>query len=291
MRKIRTKGDLVFDICNYALMAVLMLICIYPLWYVVIGSISDAQQVSMGNVILLPKGFNLDAYKQTLSTENIMVSYANTIYYSIVGVAMSMLFTVLGAYPISKNRLHGKKFFTIFFSISMWFTAGMMPSYVTYDILGLIDTRMGVILSGLLSTFNLIIMRTAFQGVPDSLEESMKLDGASDTQILIHCYLPLTVPTFMTLVLFYFVTRWNTYWWPMIILKDSAKIPLQVLLKKLVVEMQGLFENMEGRDITKVSQETMVYSTMVIAVAPMLILYPFIQRFFVKGVTVGAVKG
>lgn len=291
MNKIKRKGDLAFNIFNYTLMGILMLICVYPLWYVVIGSVSSAAEVSMGNVVLWPKGFNFTAYEQTLSTDNILVSYGNTIYYSILGVALSMVFTVLGAYPISKNRLHGKKFFTIFFSISMWFTAGMMPSYITYDMLGLIDTRMGVLCSGLMSTFNLIIMRTAFQGVPESLEESMKLDGASDTQILIHCYLPLTVPTFMTLVLFYFVTRWNTYFWPMIILKDSAKIPLQVLLKKLVVEMQGLFENMEGQDITKVSQETMVYATMVIAVAPMLILYPFIQRFFVKGVTVGAVKG
>ena len=291
MRKIRTKGDLIFDVGNYLLMAILMLICVYPLWYVTIGSFSSASEVSMGNVVIWPKGFNLDAYKQTLSTDNILTSYANTIFYAVAGTALSMIFTVLGAYPISKQRLNGRKFFTIFFSISMWFSAGLMPSYVIYNMLGLIDTRTGVLMSGLMSTFNLIIMRTAFQGVPESLEESMKLDGASDTQILVHCYLPLTVPTFMTLVLFYFVTRWNTYFWPMIILKDNAKIPLQVILKKLVVEMQGLYENMEGQDITKISQETMVYATMVVAVAPMLILYPFIQKFFVKGVTVGAVKG
>lgn len=291
MRKIRTKGDLIFDICNYSLMAILMIICIYPLWYVTIGSFSSAAEVSMGNVVIWPKGFNIDAYKQTLSTDNIITSYLNTIYYAVVGTSLSMIFTVLGAYPISKSRLNGRKFFTVFFSISMWFSAGLMPSYVIYNMLGLIDTRTGVLMSGLLSTFNLIIMRTAFQGVPESLEESMKLDGASDSQILIHCYLPLTIPTFMTLVLFYFVSRWNTYFWPMIILKDNAKIPLQVILKKLVVEMQGLYENMEGQDITKISQETMVYATMVVAVAPMLILYPFIQRFFVKGVTVGAVKG
>lgn len=291
MRKIRTKGDLIFDICNYLLMAILMLICVYPLWYVIVGSFSSPSEVSMGNVVLWPKGFNLVAYKQTFSTDYILVSYLNTIFYAFVGTALSMIFTVLGAYPISKQRLHGRKFFTIFFSISMWFSAGLMPSYVTYNMLGLIDTRTGVLMSGLLSTFNLIIMRTAYLGVPESLEESMKLDGASDTQILLHCYMPLTVPTFMTLVLFYFVSRWNTYFWPMIILKDNAKIPLQVILKKLVVEMQGLYEKMEGQDITKVSQETMVYATMVVAVAPMLILYPFIQKFFVKGVTVGAVKG
>ena len=134
-------------------------------------------------------------------------------------------------------------------------------------------------------------MRTAFKGVPDSLEESMKLDGASDFQILLKCYLPLTVPTLMTLVLYYFVIRWNSYFWAMILLKDESKIPLQVLLKKLVVEMSGLFENMDNTDYNSVSQETLVYATMVIAVAPMLILYPFIQKFFVKGVTVGAVKG
>ena len=204
-------------------------------------------------------------------------------------MALSMVLTILGGYALSKKRLRGRKFFTLFITFTMWFSAGMMPTYIIYKTLGLINTRIGVLMQGAVSTFYVIIMRTAFESVPESLEESMLIDGANDFQILLHTYLPLSVPTLMTLMLYYFVGRWNSYFWPMIILQDETKAPLQVILKKLIVEMNGLFDN--GVDITTMSKETVVYATMVIAVAPMLILYPFIQKFFIKGVMVGAVKG
>lgn len=287
----KTRADKIFNVCNYTFIGILMILCVYPLWYVLIGSFSDTTSVSMGTVVLFPKGFNIEAYKQTFATENIWISYLNTIFYSFVGTALSLLVTALGAYPLSKKRLMGRKWMTLFISITMWFSAGMMPTYIIFNTLGLINTRIGVLLQGLISTFYVIIMRTAFEGVPDSLEESMKLDGAGDIQIFIHCYLPLTVPTLMTLALYYFVIRWNAYLWPMILIRDNSKVPLQVILKKLLVEMQGLFENMESDNYSKVSQQTVVYSTMIISVVPMLVLYPFIQKFFVKGITLGAVKG
>lgn len=285
------KSEITFNIVNAAILSLLVVACIYPLWYVLVSSFSAGEAVTSGKVTIWPVGFNFKAYKQTFSMDNIGISYLNTVFYSVVGTGLSMMLTILAAYPLAKSRLRGRKWMMLMVTFTMWFSAGMMPTYVIYSGLGLLDTRTGVLLSGLISVFNLIVMRTGFMGVPDSLEESMKLDGASDFRILMSCYVPLAIPTIMTLTLYYFVARWNSYLWPMIILKDDTKVPLQVLLKKLIVEMTGLLENMDNADYSTISQETVVYSTIVIAVAPMLAIYPFVQKFFVKGVAVGAVKG
>ena len=286
-----TKSGRAFDIVNTIIMITVVIICLYPLWYVLVASLSDGNLVSQGKVTLWIKGFNVDAYKKALATPYMGSAYANTAFYSFAGVALSTIFTALGAYPLSKKRLHGRKILTIFITFTMWFNAGLMPTFITYRTYGLLDTRMGVLMSGLISTFYVMIMRNAFEAVPEALEESMKLDGASDFKVFWHIYLPLSVPTLMTLTLYYFVQRWNTYFWPMIILQTEELVPLQVILKKLVVEMSGLYENLTESDVTKISKENMVYATMTLAVVPMLVLYPFIQRFFVKGITVGAVKG
>ena len=284
-------SEIIFNTVNFLIMAFMIFVCIYPLWYVLIASFSGASAVTEGRVLFWIEDFTLEAYKKTLATPYIGTSYLNTIFYSIVGTFMSLVFIVLGAYPLSRKQLHGKTFLAFFIAFTMRFSGGMMPTYVIYRTLHLLDSRLGVLFNGMVATMNVIIMRTAFQGVPDSLEESMKLDGANDIQVLIHTYLPLTVPTLMTLALFCFVGRWNEYLWPSMLLKTETKIPLQVLLRKLVVEMTGLYENLDGIDISVMSKETVVYSTMVIAVVPMLVIYPFIQKFFTKGVMVGAIKG
>lgn len=290
MKKRLTKGEIVFNVFNFIVMTLAVTVCIYPLWYVLVASFSNGLAVSIGKVSFWPVDFTLESYAQALSQPYIGTSYLNTFFYAVVGTALSMILTAIGAYPLSKKRLAGRKWITFFVSFTMWFSAGMMPTYIIFKTYGLLDSRLGVLLQGAISTFYVIIMRTAFEGVPDSLEESMKIDGASDFQVFFHTYLPLTVPTIMTLVLYYFVQRWNAYFWPMILLQTETKVPLQVILKKLIVEMTGLMEE-EGVDISTMSKETIIYATMVVAVAPMLILYPFIQKFFVKGVTVGAVKG
>ena len=286
-----TKGSIIFDTVNFLIMTAAVLVCLYPLWYVLVASFSDGNLVSQGKVTFWVEGFNIDAYKKALETPHMGEAYVNTIFYSVVGVILSMIFTALGAYPLSKKRLHGRKIITLFITFTMWFNAGLMPSFITYRAYGLLDTRLGVLASGLVSTFYVMIMRNSFEAVPEALEESMKLDGASDFKVFWHIYLPLCVPTLMTLTLYYFVQRWNTYFWPMIILQDESLVPLQVILKKLVVDMSGLYENMNDTDVTSITKENMVYATMMLAVVPMLVLYPFIQKFFVKGITVGAVKG
>ena len=280
-----------FDILLYCFMAVVVVITLYPLWYILIASFSDATEVASGKVLLAVRGFNIEAYKRTFETEHIWSSYLNTIFYTVFGTLLSMVLTTIGSYALSKKRLRGRKGIMIFIMITMWFSAGLIPTYLTYRTLHLLDTRTGILLCGAVSSFYLIIMRTFFENIPESMEESAKLDGASDMRILISIYLPLSTASLLTIGLYYMVQRWNSYFWAMILLNDTSKVPLQVVLKKLIVTMSGLFDNADGSDITVMSAETLVYATIVIAAAPMLFVYPFIQRFFVKGVMIRAVKG
>ncbi|MBQ7574191.1 MAG: carbohydrate ABC transporter permease [Clostridia bacterium] len=280
------------NIVIYLIMFVMVLVVLYPMWYILIASFSGAAEVSAGNVILKVHDFNMGAYKRVFAMNGIAKAYFNTIFYTVFGTLLSISLTILGGYALSKSRLYGRRGLLLFITFTMWFNAGMMPTYLTYQTLNLVNTRMGILLCGAVSTFYVIIMRTCFEAIPDSMEESAKLDGANDFQILCSVYLPLAKPTIMTLVLYYMVSRWNGYFWSMILLKDDNLIPLQVVLKKLIVTMSGLYDNgSTNADTTQTSAETVVYATIVIAAAPMLLVYPFIQRFFAKGIMVGAVKG
>ena len=287
----RTKGEVVFDCFNVLLVIILALLWIYPLWYTLIASFSDVNAVSMGKVLLLPKGFNIGAYKQVFATKNIWTSYANTVFYAVIGTFISMFLSSTGAYTLSKRKIYGHKFLTWFVLISMWFGAGLMPTYLNYRNLGLLDKRMGVLLCGAISTFYVILLRTYYESIPAELEESAKIDGANDIYIFKNIYLPLSVPALMTITLYYFVGRWNSYFWTMLIITSEAKISLQVLLKKLVVEMNVNYSQAGDIDFQSTSRETIMYFTMVVAILPMLVVYPFIQKYFVKGIMVGAIKG
>lgn len=292
MRRIKSKGEIIADIIIYIIMAIVVAMVVYPLWYILAASFSGAVDVSLGKVILRVHNFNLIAYKRVFAMKGIGMAYLNTIFYTVFGTCVSMVLTILGGYVLSKKRLYGRKAILIFITFTMWFNAGMMPTYLTFQTLNLVDTRLGILLCGAISTFYVIIMRTCFESIPESMEESAKLDGANDFQIMTTVYLPLAIPTIMTLVLYYMVGRWNGYFWSMILLKNDNLVPLQVVLKKLIVTMSGLYDNgSAASDSTQTSAETVVYATIVIAAAPMLLAYPFIQRFFVKGIMVGAVKG
>ena len=287
----RTVGEFIFDIFNVILIFLLMLLWTYPLWYTTIASFSDVNAVAMGKVVLLPKGLNLSAYDLLIHTKNIWTSYGNTIFYSIVGTVLSMFLMSTGAYVLSKREIFGHKFLTWFCLLQMWFGPGLMPSYINYKNLGLLDTRLAVLLCGACAAFYVILLRTYFESVPKELEESAKLDGAGDMYIFKNIYLPLSVPALMTVTLYEFVGRWNSYFWTMLIITTESKISLQVLLKKLVVEMNMDYSQAGDVDFQQTSRETMTYATMVVAVLPMLILYPFVQKYFVKGIMVGAIKG
>lgn len=285
-----TTGDKIFLNINYLILTLVAIITLYPFVYVVSASLSDPSALAMGKVSLFPVGFSFEAYKQVAQFEGIWMAYANSILYTVVGTAVSLFLTTLGAYPLAKKRLRGRKIFTFIFSFVMWFHVGMIPYYLNLKALNLMNSRLGIFLIFAVASFYLFILRTAFAAISDSLEESAKIDGANDFIIAFKIYLPLVLPTIATVGLFYAVSRWNSFFWPMILLKDNDKIPLQVLLRKIIVDANVADEMGTAIAFDGYSKETLIYSTIVIAILPMIALYPFIQKFFTKGVMVGSVK-
>ena len=286
-----TLGEKIFTVFNYILMLVLVFVTIYPIWYILIASFSSGNAVSMGKVMFWVKDFTFEAYKQVFGTKNLLTAYGNTILYSVVGTLASMIFTTMAAFTLSIRDLPFKKSLTLLFVFTMWFSAGMMPTYINIRNLHLLNTRTGIILMGLVMTWYVILMRSFFDSIPVEMSESAKIDGANEFLLFKDIYLPLSGAAIATIGLYYFVMRWNSYFWAMIILTDEDKIPLQVVLKKLIVDMNQNFSETANIDYTTTSRETSIFATIMISVVPMIVLYPFIQKYFVKGIMIGAVKG
>lgn len=286
-----TVGEKIFTVVNYIFMVVLVFITIYPVYYVLIASLSSGTAVSMGKVIFWIKDFTFEAYRQIFRTKNLLTSYGNTVFYSVVGTLASMIFTTMAAFALSIRDLPFKKSLTLLFMFTMWFGPGMMPTYLNIRNLHLLNTRTGVILMGIVMTWYLILMRSFFDSIPTEMSESAKIDGANEFLLFKDIYLPLSGAAIATIGLYYFVMRWNSYFWAMILLTDEKKIPLQVVLKKLIVDMNVNFSEATNIDYTTTSRETSIFATIMISVIPMLVLYPFIQKYFVKGIMIGAVKG
>lgn len=287
----QTKGEKIFSVFNYIFLGLIALATLYPFIYVFSASTSSPELVVSGNVWLFPKGFNLEAYRYVIAMEDIWIAYGNTLFYTIFGVAVNITLTVLGAYPLSKTRLKGRTVIGFAIAFTMWFQAGIVPFYLNIRDLNLLNTRTAIIFAFGVTTFFVILLRTFFQSIPDSLEEAAKIDGASDFQVLTKIFLPLSKPALATIALFYAVQRWNGFFWAMVLLRDDSKIPIQVLLRKLVVELNMSDELSAMMDRTFYSAETVIYATIVVAIIPIVLVYPFIQKFFVKGIMVGSVKG
>lgn len=266
-------------------------LALYPFIYVLSSSFSSGDAVTTGKVLLFPKEFTLNAYKKVFEEESLWMAYANTFYYTIFGTVVNLTLTILGAYPLSKKRLKGRNRISFFIAFSMWFNAGMIPFYLNIRDLHLLNSRFGILIAFGITTFNVILMRTFFQSVPDSLEEAAQIDGASDWYILTRIYLPISKASMATIGLFYAVSRWNGYFWAMLLLVDEKKVPLQVLLKKLIVEMSMNEEGMDVVTSLAFSKETFMYATIIVSIIPVIIAYPYLQKYFTKGAMVGSVKG
>ena len=281
----------IFDIVNYTLLTIFAIMFLYPIIYVFSAAISNPYLVEIGAVTFLPKGLSLSSIKAAMNLEGIWLAYWNSIIITVFGTIVNMFFTVSGAYVLSKPDLKFKKFWMFLVIITMWFDPGMIPKYLNFRDLGMINSYTGIILGFAINTFNVIILKSFFDAVPRSLEESARIDGASQFQIMTKIYLPLSGSALTTVSLFYAVSRWNGYFWTMILLVDDKKAPLQVFLKKLIVEkdMAGEASQMiTAQSLT--SPQTIIYAVIVLSLIPILIMYPFIQKFFKKGVTLGAVK-
>ena len=289
-----SKGEKLFYIVNEALLTLMVLLIIYPVVYVVAASFSGRDAIIQGRVFLFPVDFTAEAYKYLFADSSIWISYLNAIYYTVVGTAISLVVTICGAYPLSKSYLKGNGIMSFFVSITLWFGAGMIPTFLNFRDLGLLNTRLVMLIGFACNTFNFVLMRNFFSSVPKALEEAAMIDGASQWRILTQIYLPLSTSSIATITLFYAVAKWNQYLWPMILLQDENMMPIQVVSKKLIVDMQGLTSKGDAVDtalFSTFSEEGLLYAGIVVSALPMLILYPFIQKYFTKGVMVGAVKG
>lgn len=280
-----------FDSFNHVFLALFALLCLYPFIYVLAASFSSAQAIMAGKVWLWPVEPTLESYKKVFERPELMIAYGNTIFYTVFGTMINLLLTTMGAYPLSKKRLAGRAAVSFFIAFSMLFSAGLIPVYLNFRDLGLMDSRWAILLGGAVSAMNLIILRTFLQGIPEELEESAKIDGANDWRILWQIYVPLAKPAMAAIGLFYAVGHWNSYFMAMVLLKDPNKVPLQVYLKKIIVQLEVPEEIKATMDVVTYSPETIIYSTIIVAIIPIIVVYPFIQKYFVKGVLVGSIKG
>lgn len=283
-----TNGQKIFAVFNYLIISVVVLVTLYPFWHIVMGSFSEPMKL-MAHVglILKPLGFSLDAYKVVFRDDSIVRSFMNTLFIIVTKNILSIILTLFGAYFLSRKNLLLTPVFSFMVVVTMFFSGGLIPSYLNVRQLGLDNSFGALILPSVINTFNLIILRTAFYGVPDSLEESARLDGAGDMRILFQILVPLILPSIMVVALYYIVAVWNSWFEAMIYLRDRRKFPLQLILREVLVESKI---TMNSGD-TEVTEKSIQYAIMVISTVPILMIYPFMQKYFVKGATVGAVKG
>lgn len=300
----RTRADVIFDTINVALMVVILIIVIYPLYFTLIASFSDPTQVSLGNTALWIKDFTLEPYANVFKNSDIWLGYRNTIFYTVFGTCWNLLLTLPTAYVLSKKDLPGRSGLSWYFLFTMYFSGGLIPTYLTVLKLGLVNRPVTIVILGGLSIYNMIVSRIYFQNsIPNELYEAAKIDGASDFCQFFRIALPLSAPIIAVIALYYGVGRWNDYFTALIYLNDNKYVPLQIVLRNILIQNQGmsnmltqeqLMANEEMReyyDRMKHMAEGMKYSIIYIASAPLLIAYPFVQKYFVKGVMIGSLKG
>ncbi|MFB3168281.1 putative aldouronate transport system permease protein [Bacillus niacini] len=286
----RNKGGLAFPIINGTILILIALICFLPFVNVIASSFASTQEVVARKFILFPRTFSLDAYRYILSTPTLFKSLAVSIGVTGIGTLVSMVLTAFMAYGLSRRYLVGRNSINFIVVFSMLFSGGMIPTFLVVKSVGLIDSYWSLILPVAINAFNLIIMRNFFQALPDSLEESAKMDGCTDFGVFVKIMLPLALPSIATISLFYAVTYWNTYMTAILYINDSAKWPIQVLLRQIVIVSSGMQAEGSSVDVVPPAQ-TIKMAVIVIATVPMLIAYPFVQKYFVKGALVGSVKG
>lgn len=291
----KTKSERVFDIVNTIIMLFMIIVCLYPFLYVVFASLSDSGKL-MQHVGFLykPLGFNLGAYKEVLKNRMIGITYRNTLVYLVGGLAVSMTLTIMGAYVLSRKDVMVKKFLNVIVVITMFFSGGLIPFYLTIRQYGMLDTIWCVILPAAVNTWNMIVMRTSFQSIPRSLEEAAAIDGASEWVILTRIILPLSKAIIAVMVLFYGVGIWNQWFYPSMFLRNREMYPLQVYLREVLINSStdSMMLGSAGGENDRVAiSETIKYSTIIVTTLPILCIYPFLQKYFVKGVMVGALKG
>jgi putative aldouronate transport system permease protein len=295
MESRRSLGATTAAAANYAALAVLSLLALYPFWYEAAASFSSSRAITSGEVLFWPIEFNAEAYKRLFDDGQLLVAAKNTVLITLVGTLLNMTMTVMAAYPLSKKRLMGRSALLLFITFTMLFVAGMIPNFILIKTLGLMNSYWALWLPALISTYNLFVMKSFFEGLPEEIEESASIDGANDLTILSRIILPLSKPIMAALSLFYAVGWWNSYFQALLYMTKSTKQTLMVKLYQMINQVDASLLNgaggSEGAGQVLLTPEAVKAAAIVLSVAPILCLYPFLQRHFVKGVLIGSVKG
>lgn len=282
-----SKSEYVFKAIAVTLVTLFALAAFYPIIYSFSASISGKVAVETGSVVLLPKDVTFQVYELIYNDKGLWISFINTLFYTMFGTAWSLFVSITGAYALTKRRLlfrRGLNFMVVF---TMWFTAGMVPLYLNYVNMG-VDNRWGIIVAFGVQAFNIILLRSFFQGIPHEIEEAALIDGATEFQMLMQIYVPMSKAAIATVTLFYATSRWNGYFWARILLNNPMELPLQVYMRILIENFQLMFEDMPI-DLPY-SADSYIYAVLVCSIIPVLIVYPYIQRYFARGVNIGGVK-
>jgi putative aldouronate transport system permease protein len=287
--------ELLFKALSYIFLTIFALCCLYPFLYAISSSISGLEAVEKGSVILLPQNIQFDAFISMFNDNNFWNAYTNTLFITFYGTLWAMGVAILGAYALSKKRLLFRKGLNFFLVFTMWFSAGIVPQYINYintqkvfQGMGIMDDKWLVVIAMGMAAMNIILLRNAFEGVPSEIEEAAIVDGATEFQVLTNVYLPMSKSTIATVALLFGISRWNGYFWARRMIMNANEQPLQVYIRRMLEQYQDP-DIMAGWNETYAS-DSVIYSLIVCSVIPILIIYPFIQKYFAKGVNVGGVK-
>jgi putative aldouronate transport system permease protein len=283
-----------FDLFVYVLAAIILCLVMYPLILVISASFSNPLQVIDGHVWLLPKGWTLEPYQRVFENPSIWTGYANTILYAVAGSAINIAMTILAAYPLSRRDLPGRNIIMFLITFTMFFSGGLIPTYLLVKDLGMVNTIWALLIPGAIATYNLIVIRSFFlTSIPFELQESAWMDGCSNWKLLLRIVLPLSKPIIAVMLLFYGVGHWNAYFNAMIYLRDRELFPLQLIIREILILNQSEDMGLEGVGMSErvLMAESIKYSVIIVSSLPVLMIYPFIQRYFVKGLLIGSIKG
>lgn len=292
MKVRRSRGERILEVFNYIFLSVIMLACLYPVWYVMVASFSDSNLLTQHMGLLLkPPGLSFDAYKKVFQNPMIMKGYMNTLFILIVGVILDLIMTSLGAYFLSRKRVMFKKPIMMIIIFTMFFSGGMIPFYLNLKDLHLTGTRWGLIILFMINTYNMIILRTSFESIPDSLVEAAQIDGAGHITILAQVVPPLSKAILAVMMLYYGVSIWNSWFWASAIIRNREMYPLQIILREILMQndVSSMTAGTSAMDTESIGM-TIKYATIMVATVPILCVYPFLQKYFTKGTMVGAVK-
>jgi putative aldouronate transport system permease protein len=282
-----SKSELIFKIVTISLVTLFSLLAFYPVVYSFSASISGKIVYEAGEIFLFPKDVTFQVYELVYYDKGLWISFTNTLFYTIYGTGWSIFISALGAYALSKRRLLFRRQFNFMVVFTMWFNAGMVPLYLNYVNMG-VDTRWGIIVAFGVQGFNVILLRSFFEAIPAEIEEAARIDGANEFQLLTRIFLPMSKAAIATVTLFYATSRWNSYFWSRMLLNDPMELPLQVYMRILIENYQQMFDDMPI-DLPY-SSDSYIFAVMVVSIIPVLIIYPYLQRYFTRGVNLGGVK-